>query len=1442
MNLSELYDKYEIENDRICCKKRILLICPSRNYDWNYFVNKYLLDDSLYEITFPKCDDNDISYQILMSEIVDSEAELKLQLDCKITKKIPFWTNNDESNGISDKIVNIRGDVFVNLHHHDEFSIRDGLGTIKDLVVLLNSRKQSVCAVTNHGSIGGWIKQYNVCKKNGIKSIFGIEAYVNEYRGDDIEERKKFRKNNHLCMWARNEEGFYNIIKMHNDAQINGFYYSPRCDYNHIKKWGKGIISSSGCYSGDIAAALQENDFDKAKKLYEIYKDAFDEFYIELTMIEWDAQIEMNKKLIQFANEVGAPMIVTLDSHYLYPEYAETHDILLLIRKGKTILDKIENSEEVWQFDVRNLYYRNEEQLRDLWKDLYKSDIFTEDVLNEAINNTRRIVMKCENINLDSTVRLPKLYPDANQELRDRALIGLKKRGLDGVVGYNDRLNFELDVIIKMGYADYFLVVEKIVSDTKSEFGDMSVGWGRGCFTPKSLVLMQNGIYKYIDNIKIGDKVIADDKSVQIVENLFEYHVDEYLIEVVIDDSVSFKCTKDHVIFVKTDNGIIEKKAKDLIPGDILIKVDSNSSTSDIIKYVRLVKYSGKVYDLKVSNRHTYNVEGFAVHNSAGGSLVAYVLRITDLDPIKYGLLFERFLDYSRTDDFPDIDLDFIPSIRGWVKNHIFETFGKEHVCSIGTYQTYRTKAVIIDVARALGLDVWEANQVTKSFDSLATFDVGSGEDAEEMRVDDMPFEEIFKHYPEVAEYAIKYPEVIKHAAVLRNQVKNMGKHAGGMIISDLDLRDRIPVISDGEQVISAWCEGMATHELSSVGLVKFDILGLGNLSIIDDTLKLIEKTYGKRIRKEDLDIDNKNAIRESSRKDLLGIFQFEHPSTKGIADAVRMENIYDIGAVTSLIRPGPRTMGMDKEYADRKHLRKKYSIPSCIKDILGETHGVICIHENTMISLIDNTEIPIKEMYKGCEVYSYNLLNCNFEFDVCDGAKQTKFCDGIEVSLENNFSVILTNDHNVLTIDGYKEAQYLCKNDLVVCGIKNNNGYNVGYYRIKNLNIVCNQVFYGMSVRKNHNLIANGIVVKNCYQEQVMLIAQKLGGFSAAESNKLRKVLVKEKNPEILENMHNKFLNGAKSRILSGEVSEEDIENWWQLCKSFAGYGFNKSHAFEYAAVSSVEFWLKHNYPLEYMTALINNAASSTSKKGMQPQHVRYINYARKLGIEILGPSVNKSGSDYRIEDGKIRFSLNHIKQVGKSADIIEGLQPFISIEDFYTRVPKRKVNKRVVTSLIYAGAFDEFGNKNEVLEQFSILRKDKKKYEFESDLFFQEKEKEVIGLCLNVVPILFEYSNEIKKNKWVTIADLDTYGNAYVFGRISNIVRTTSKAGNEMMIVTITDDIDTIKFYVWSNAFLKFTREAKKGFIVAMPLQKFEDSNTRFYNITKQIVNIKK
>ena len=788
--------------------------------------------------------------------------------------------------------------------------------------------------------------------------------------------------------------------------------------------------------------------------------------------------------------------------------------------------------------------------------------------------------------------------------------------------------------------------------------------------------------------------------------------------------------------------------------------------------------------------------DGYPVSTNKSNSLVLFLTGLSSVDPVKEKR--ECATDVVVSGDCPDIDTDFDPRIRDWVKAHIVEIFGANKVCSIGTYATYKTRAVILDVARALGENTAEANAVTKRIEPLRAFEDETGE---EQKVDQMDFDDICEHYPELKAYFEAHPEVRRHAEILRNQVKNMGTHAGGVIISDLDLQDRIPVCRDKNgQIVSTWGESGSVQELSAVGLVKYDLLGLNNLPIISDCVKLIEQTTGQHIARADIPISDREAILLGSKKDLVGIFQFENPVTKPIADKVGMESLMDIAIVTSLIRPGPMDamIGTEKApfaFAARKH-GEPYEAPEFIRTALRETYGILV------------------------------------------------------------------------------------------------------------------------------------------FQEDVMRLSRVLSGFTAPEANKLRKAAGK-KIKELMDSIRERFVSGAQSHIDAGEITKQEVELIWEQIETFAGYGFCKAHAVTYGAITTVELWLKHNFPIQFIAALVNNTKLGKKKNGSDNILADYLNYARRREIPVLGPDINLSGDEFKVEGNSIRFALGHVKGVASAAKLIESFQPFTSMQDFYDRVkvePKdeveekpeveaseepapideadepngtpesdeefkklvveeiakqakgkkataRRPNRKVVESLIAAGAFDKFGTRNEMAMEYWRLRQKKKKLpvketvvepvveEEESteslspedaaaaeaeakkakkkkdlppddrtDEEWQRAEFEVIGMCLSRQVLFKQYEETIRKEGWYLINEIDpTKKKVLVFGEITSIDHHISKAGNSMHIVTMTDGIDSMKFFVFQGGWDLFRDNYKAvGAIGAIPLARFDDGDggTRFFN----------
>lgn len=498
----------------------------------------------------------------------------------------------------------------------------------------------------------------------------------------------------------------------------------------------------------------------------------------------------------------------------------------------------------------------------------------------------------------------------------------------------------------------------------------------------------------------------------------------------------------------------------------------------------------------------------------------------------------------------------------------------------------------------------------------------------------------------------------------------------------------------------------------------------------------------------------------------------------------------------------------------------------------------------------------------------------------------------------------------------------------------------------------------YDLTVDDTHCFVANGVVVHNC-----MRISQVLGGFTPIESNHLRRAIGKKKLKDLAA-MKEKFIKGAQVRVDAGEIGAEEVEKVWDMLLSFAGYGFNLAHAATYSAVSAAELWLRYRYKEEFLTALLCNTKATAKKRG-ELVLANLIYYCRKKGVEVLPPSVNESTANFHIEtvrgERQIRYSLGHIKNVGACAEQIEALAPFENFEDFFNRVERRRVNKRVVMSLLAANTFACWGDRNEMLAQYVDLRNPPKKdmlapkhkriaklerklnglpdgserdealgmmaelqedvdartekanaiedenrrktalakldakhrritklkkliYGLTSeeerlevresleaerqklraaeerqrnkeDAIAEEKkprplhewetqETELLGVCLSRPILRRQYGAMIRENGWCTTSNVKDQKHAHVFGRIDSMVPKVSRAGNDMYIVALNDDVETLDFFVFKTAITVFCDQFSKGDLVAVPLDSFKDSESgmRFFDTGKDAVLVQK
>ncbi len=525
---------------------------------------------------------------------------------------------------------------------------------------------------------------------------------------------------------------------------------------------------------------------------------------------------------------------------------------------------------------------------------------------------------------------------------------------------------------------------------------------------------------------------------------------------------------------------------------------------------------------------------------SAAGSLVAYSLGITDLDPLAHGLLFERFLNPDRI-SMPDIDVDFCINGRERVFKYVVDRYGGwDYVAQIITFGKLKTRAVIRDVGRALDIPLNEVDAIAKLVPDELNISLDKALEKEPQ------LKELEETRPEVA-------ELINICRTLEGLPRHASTHAAGVVIGDKPLVEYLPLYKGKKgEVITQFDMKL----VEKIGLVKFDFLGLRNLTVIDHTLDLIRQ-QGKPVPDlSNLDFNDAPTYAVLAAGDTTGVFQLESSGMKDLLVRLKPESFDDVTALVALYRPGPLDSGMVDDFVERKHGRKKveYMLPE-LEPLLKETYGVIV------------------------------------------------------------------------------------------------------------------------------------------YQEQVMKIASALASYTMAEADGLRKAMGK-KIAAMMAEHRERFVKGA----VQNSHDEKKAVALFDLMEKFGGYGFNKSHSAAYALIAYQTAYLKAHYPVEFIAALLTSEMNSID--GV----VKYINECRTHQIEVLPPDVNSGDTMFTVADGKIRFGLVAIKNVGEGA--VEAIceerrakGPFTSLFNFCERVDLRKVNKRVVESLITSGAFDTTGAKRSQL-----------------------------------------------------------------------------------------------------------------------------------------------
>lgn len=671
---------------------------------------------------------------------------------------------------------------FIHLHNHTEYSLLDGAIKIDRLTELAAKFGMPAVAITDHGNMFGTIEFYKSAHRRGVKPIIGMETYVAPRSRTDRSRNLRIPESSfHITLLCENETGYKNLIRLSSSAFLEGFYYKPRIDKEILAMHSTGLIGLSGCLKGEIPYRLGLGDREGAKRALHEYQEILgrDNFYVEIIRLGVKREESIHKQLIELANECDAPIVATNDCHYCFPEDYKAHDVLLCIGTKKTLSDR-----ERLRFETRQTYFRSPDEMAKLFDDL-----------PEALSNTGLIAEKC-NLRIDTSgkdVKLPTFPRPQNfasdfEYLKYLAFEGVKRR-YETTPGIEERLNYELGIIKKMGLSGYFLIVREIIQYARESA--IPVGPGRG---------------------------------------------------------------------------------------------------------------------------------------SAVGSLTLYALGITDVDPLKYNLIFERFLNPERL-SLPDIDADFGDTRRDEIIEFIRQRYGEKNVTQVITFGTMQARAVIRDVGRVMGIPYNEVDRIAKLIPFHRNIEEALSE-VKELRL--------------LIESKEEYKEFFSIAKKLEGLARHPATHAAGVVITPKELVEYVPLYKspDKKEISTQY----AKNSLEDIGILKMDILGLRTLTVIDNTLKLIGRQIG------DLPIYDKETYEMLKRGETVGVFQLESQGMQDILKSFKPENFEDLIAVIALYRPGPMgNVNLQKMIENKNDPGGITYLHPLLEPILKETYGMIVYQEQVM-------------------------------------------------------------------------------------------------------------------------------------------------------------------------------------------------------------------------------------------------------------------------------------------------------------------------------------------------------------------------------------------------------------------------------------------------------------------------------------------------------------
>ena len=667
---------------------------------------------------------------------------------------------------------------------HTEYSLLDGSNKIKEYVARVKELGMNSAAITDHGVMYGVIDFYREARAQGIKPILGCEVYVAPGSRFDKEAAGGEDRYYHLVLLAENNQGYQNLMKIVSTGFVEGFYYKPRVDKEVLRKYHEGIICTSACLAGEVQKYIQRGMYEEACRSAKEYEEIFGKgnFFLELQDHGLPEQKQVNQALLRMSRELGIELVATNDIHYTYAEDVKPHDILLCLQTGKRLSD-----EDRMRYEGGQYYVKSPEEMARLFP-----------YALQALENTQKIADRC-NVEIEFGVtKLPKYdVPEGYtswEYLNKMCWDGFAERYPDDDGHLKDQLTYELSIIQKMGYVDYFLIVWDFI-----------------------------------------------------------------------------KYARDHGIAVGPGRG------------------------------------------------------------SAAGSLVSYTLGITNIDPAKYQLLFERFLNPERV-SMPDIDVDFCFERRQEVIDYVVRKYGKDRVAQIVTFGTLAARGVLRDVGRVMDLPYAFVDSIAKMVPQELNITLDKA----------LQMNPEFRNLYETNE---QVKELVDMSKRLEGLPRHTSMHAAGVVISQKAVDEYVPLsrASDGSVTTQ-----FTMTTLEELGLLKMDFLGLRTLTVIQNAVQMAEKSSGAKIDIDHIDYDDKAVLDSLGTGKTDGVFQLESTGMKNFMKELKPQSLEDIIAGISLYRPGP--MDFIPQYIRGKNNPDSitYDCPE-LESILEPTYGCIVYQEQVM-------------------------------------------------------------------------------------------------------------------------------------------------------------------------------------------------------------------------------------------------------------------------------------------------------------------------------------------------------------------------------------------------------------------------------------------------------------------------------------------------------------